>query len=378
MPCLSAQQLYFIRATTGSYGYSKPSEIPPVQVIEYQPAQEQALRVCMDYTDVIYRDYNELESVVYYPQFDVFCFQQTDGKTYGLYTSRVDSLKELVVKRPENYRISSFLPMRIVDNHWAYCCGNMNAREKFVFVGMDFSLSNYFNMSASDFGDLHLTGVVSQRVGIKPNDGHMYLAIVSGIENRPPFSVVLPEKYWIDEKYTAVLVNDDQKTVVLIRRVRPAKGEDYGRLYAALYDKENDAWSDMELKGSSPVLMTYGRWLAGAVQDSRTYDKISPGKAERDSVYMYVENSFNEKSQSFYRPGILFLFDTETGKYLEWETQQGDSEILLVDNDDVYYRVLNAIYKAPIINGERLGNAELLVQNRDVVPFIGWAFLKKE
>jgi hypothetical protein len=123
--------------------------------------------------------------------------------------------------------------------------------------------------------------------------------------------------------------------------------------------------------------MTYGNWLAGEVMDLNT-GKESPGKAERDSIYMNVENSFNERTPWRYLPGILYLFNAETGQYIEWETNQGDSRILLVQNEIVYYRILDCIYKAPIINGERLGSAELLIQDSKVVPYIHWAFLKEE
>jgi hypothetical protein len=75
-----------------------------------------------------------------------------------------------------------------------------------------------------------------------------------------------------------------------------------------------------------------------------------------------------------YRPGILYLFNTDTEKYIEWSTGQGDSEILLVQDETVYYRVFDRIYKAPIVDGERLGESELLVEDSQVVPSIHWAF----
>jgi hypothetical protein len=57
---------------------------------------------------------------------------------------------------------------------------------------------------------------------------------------------------------------------------------------------------------------------------------------------------------------------------------QGDSEILLVQDETVYYRVFDAIYKAAIIDGKSLGEPELLVKDGQIVPQIHWAFLKKE
>jgi hypothetical protein len=195
----------------------------------------------------------------------------------------------------------------------------------------------------------------------------------------------MPSKYWVNKKtYRVILVNDEQKTLLSIKSVNPIGGEDYGHLYAALYNKQKDQWVDIKLKGNAPIVMAYGHWLTGVVQDGRTYDenyslqgKISPGKTARDSVY--IECSFDEQAlnDGFYRPGILYLYNANTGIYIEWNTGQGDSEILLVKDEMVYYRVFDAIYKVPIIEGERLGESELLVRDIQVVPDIHWAFFGK-
>ena len=90
-----------------------------------------------------------------------------------------------------------------------------------------------------------------------------------------------------------------------------------------------------------------------------------------------MEYSFDDWSSNYgiYRPGILYLFNTYTEKYIEWHTGgQGDSEILLVQDETVYYRVFDKIYKANIVDGERLGQPELLVKDSQVVPYIHWAF----
>jgi hypothetical protein len=168
--------------------------------------------------------------------------------------------------------------------------------------------------------------------------------------------------------------------MVSIKSQNPQSGEDYGHFYAALYSKQKNTWRDVELKGNNPTIMAYGCWLAGVVQDSRGYDtryfhsKVSPGKAERDSVYM--EYSFDDWANNYdvYRPGILYLFNTDTEKYIEWSTGQGDSEILLVQDETVYYRVFDKIYKAAIVDGEKLGRPALLAKDSRVVPSIHWAF----
>jgi hypothetical protein len=67
------------------------------------------------------------------------------------------------------------------------------------------------------------------------------------------------------------------------------------------------------------------------------------------------------------------LIDSKTGRYYQIRTDQGDSEILLVYKDSVYYRVNDSLFVAPI-NGNSIGLAKLLVKS-DVIPEVHWAFM---
>ena len=70
------------------------------------------------------------------------------------------------------------------------------------------------------------------------------------------------------------------------------------------------------------------------------------------------------------------MYNIDSKTTINWETGYGDSEILLVQNELVYYRVNDKIYKVPIINGEKLGESELLIHD-ERVPDIHWAFLSE-
>lgn len=393
LSCMSlcAQQLYFIRAKISEEHEYLDRYRPPVQVITYNPSSDTLLRVQNDYTKLLNNIYglNELSSVTYYPRLRTFIFATgLFEKFYLLDTCQPDTLVEFVPLCPDGYEIST-TGLTIIGDHWAYRCINRKipmSEDYAKFKGVDRTLTNFFDLEATDYNDVYITGnsKTTQRVELRPNQGNMYLPIIGSIiENRPPFSVVLPEKYWVTEKtYTGIRVNDEHKTLVGIKRAGASEGEEYGSFYAALYDKGRDEWHDITLKGNFPVIMAYDRWLAGNVQDANDHEKkyfvsskkVSPGKAARDSVD--IEYPFDEQASvvGFYRPGILFLYNTETNKYIEWDTQQGDSEILLVEDEAVYYRVFNTIYKSPILNGEMLGKAELLVKDNEYVPFIHWAF----
>jgi hypothetical protein len=59
-------------------------------------------------------------------------------------------------------------------------------------------------------------------------------------------------------------------------------------------------------------------------------------------------------------------------RYYQWDTHDADSEVILVEDGQVYYRVDQAIYRAKI--GEKeLDKPELLVEDKEV-PGIHWAF----
>ena len=71
-------------------------------------------------------------------------------------------------------------------------------------------------------------------------------------------------------------------------------------------------------------------------------------------------------------PGRLHVFDSRTGHSFTLTTNQGDSEILLIADGTVYYRVSDRIYRARL-SATGFGPSQLVAQD----PVIGdahWAF----
>jgi len=170
----------------------------------------------------------------------------------------------------------------------------------------------------------------------------------------------------------------------------PSKPEGLGGVSYRVYERTGLGWRSFNVPGNlSKNLRAFGPWIAGMVEEgalgawrqltpamiTRNYarPRISPGSDEREQedrltgvpIDRYLEGMY-------YRPGMLFLYQVQTGRYYEWDTHQGDSEILLVEGDQVYYRVNRRIYRAAI--GEKtIGKPELVVKG-DVVPDIHWVF----
>ena len=102
-----------------------------------------------------------------------------------------------------------------------------------------------------------------------------------------------------------------------------------------------------------------------AVHPDRNYEeydpsqsRISPGQPGRAAnilpidpheLPMSVDDLFRESRGWF--PGILILYSVDTGATYRIETGQGDSEIILVEGTDVYYRVNSSLFRTSIKAG---------------------------
>lgn len=102
----------------------------------------------------------------------------------------------------------------------------------------------------------------------------------------------------------------------------------------------------------------------------------SPGRSEwRQQASTYgpsMLESFQATTIVF--PGRLHLYNMETERVFTIETKQGDSEILLVEKNTVYYRVTDRLYSAPITD-KGIGTAKLIATD-DIIRDSHWAFIK--
>ena len=87
----------------------------------------------------------------------------------------------------------------------------------------------------------------------------------------------------------------------------------------------------------------------------------SPGRKEwrtkKGKFGPAIDDSFLDSSVLF--PGRLHIYNLETEKQFTIHTNQGDSEILLIDKDVVYYRSSDKLYAADI-TADRVGKPRLI------------------
>ena len=202
--------------------------------------------------------------------------------------------------------------------------------------------------------------------------------------------VPIDQKYLQNLYYGYVSVNNPRVMVVSF-------ADKDKNLTTIVQDKETHNWRELKIDNFwvDMYFQNYGDWLTcGAGSPVLTSEKYIGQDQWRDTVFG-TDNSETPYSPSimeimyencgrvgpprvrFYRNVTLYLYHIPTGKLISWHTGQVDSEILNVRKDTVYYRVYDAIYAAPIIDGERLGTPKLLIRHK-YIPAVHWMYFEGE
>jgi hypothetical protein len=201
----------------------------------------------------------------------------------------------------------------------------------------------------------------------------------------PIYCDYLPKDVKISRKsyaYAAatVLINNN-KILALYLYEREQRGK-WVFCKVHVYNKEQKTWAVFEIETSWVIAKYYDKYLAGnyRVTQVKSNDSDFPfqsnywikEKTKYGPSYQYL---FIESPVSRYHSqGDLYLYNIDTKSLIKWNTGHGDSEILLVQNEVVYYRVNDKIFKAQILNREELDIPTLIIQDERVSD-IHWAFL---
>ena len=211
------------------------------------------------------------------------------------------------------------------------------------------------------------------------NNDHLY----SGLSRRKmdwqlPASLIAPASPEEPGPRDVITVHLDNQTMRVINSDRLRERNSGKGRVSTLYlnIKQSGEWREVPLDGDITGVRSFGTWIVGYV--SYFEQKESPGKHQRRQMQAETGYPFDWKVMDLkmYFPGILFLYDIRTGKKYTIETNQGDSEILLVEEGIMYYRVNDRILKAKI-GKESIGEPELVVEG-EIVPDIHWAFMGPE
>jgi hypothetical protein len=290
-----------------------------------------------------------------------------------------------------------------------YCVRPMNTRREKGFN----KIMQSKNFEPKDYNYAYIQGQVGTPIhgreylvlyNEKTNDNALHISKGGGYGLKVgPYLELQPPK----EMYNAypptlksIIVNDSHSMIISYDRSRE-DGNSIGKYYCIIYDKISKEWYRQTFRGNTPSVRSYDNgWVTGTIKDMdkgwyydkstatrsrETYDfkREIPGYEERVPIFYERTDGvwgdcFDERAKydGIYYPGLLYLFNVHTKDYIEWDTRQGDSEVLLVQDDMVYYRVNTKILKSAIVNNQKLGEPELLIDDVRVRD-IHWAYLKK-
>lgn len=138
---------------------------------------------------------------------------------------------------------------------------------------------------------------------------------------------------------------------------------------------KNNNWKEKIIDGTLPRIRGFSDWLSGYVGDNSEslINKSLPGSSLWKDRATGLSPAI--RYEGMYAPGILYFYNPSTNIYFELNIKQADSEVVLIQDHKVIYRVYDELYEAELLNGKELGKSELLLED-DRVPDIHWAFYR--
>lgn len=208
----------------------------------------------------------------------------------------------------------------------------------------------------------------------REEDGFLEVIVTGDRTKRPCFPYELPEQFRHknSSRHTVSINNDN---IFLVNGRKETKKDNLGTRQVIIYDKKKQAWSELILLGNLSRIRGFSDWLCGYVGDDNKslLNKPLPGSSLwKDRA---TGLSPDLRYEGMYAPGILYFYNPSTGVYFELDTGQADSEVVLIQDNKVLYRVYDELYETELVEGKRLGGSKLLLRD-DRVPDIHWAFYR--
>ena len=174
--------------------------------------------------------------------------------------------------------------------------------------------------------------------------------------------------------YSSLAISDSR--VFCLRLVSPHQ------VYRVLVFRKSDkTWHVLQTPSELvPQLRGFGRYIAVTEARAKSAKNLKSAGSEKwkkgnRKLGPELAGRIEGLQEPRVYPGKFHIYDVETEKVFPITTDQADSEILLVENGYVYYRVLNKLYAASI-SDEGIGMARLLATD-DAILDAHWAFMKR-
>lgn len=265
-----------------------------------------------------------------------------------------------------------------------YCLNDKVEEDTIHYFGYGKDLK-MIEIEQDDFKNTYLQGVTGAPIKnelnkflvyTNPDDGRLRIPVSKNVEERPIFPIEIPEKHQIKEKKRLpVYINNENIFAIKLKAKEGSSSSDLGTSKFLVKNKINERWNILNVPGDATRIQSFGKYITGSIVCAmKNSSQDSPGKTERRQIPSNFGPGFDimVKQLKIYYPGKLFLYDGENQKKVEWSTGQGDSEVLLVQDSFVYYRVNDKIFKAQVFDS-KIGTSKLLIQDERVTD-IHWAF----
>jgi hypothetical protein len=132
-------------------------------------------------------------------------------------------------------------------------------------------------------------------------------------------------------------------TYSLILNSFTEKSENY-----IVYQHKNDKYNIITIPGNTLYANIWGDWLGGA----ETYDG--------NDVYNYIQKP----------NATLYLYNIPQNRMIQWNSKSNNAAILHIENNEVYYRINDTLYKASILE-DSIGEPEVIWQS-DILKNVHW------
>jgi hypothetical protein len=171
--------------------------------------------------------------------------------------------------------------------------------------------------------------------------------------------------------YVSPLINDSQVFAI-------GMSDRQGNYQYLIFRKRDKTWHTFPVVSERrPYVRGFGRYISAAEVKART--TRNPKSAGQDK-WRKVPGKMGPATQAnayelgIVLPGRLYLYDVDTERVLPITTNEGDSEVLLVENNVVYYRVNDQLFSA-FISEKGVGHPRLLATD-EAIRDAHWAFMK--
>lgn len=223
-------------------------------------------------------------------------------------------------------------------------------------------------------GDVVYNGGLDIVVGSKGwlTPGHVYGFVGKHVS----MGYALPAGIEADGWYSYLGINDSH---VFCITLAPKGG--YRSYRVLVFRKQDKVWHALRTPSEiGPGLRGFGRYIAVTERNERTPKNPKSAGSEKwkkgsRATGPELAERMDDREAGMVYPGKFHIYDVETEKLFPLTTNQADSEILLVENGMVYYRVLNQLFEAPL-SAKGIGAARLLATD-DVILDVHWAFMKR-